>query len=117
MLTAIMMQGIRRTKVRDIELNEYWSGGLSASQSCSAGQPPDQVPARVWESANAATGPHLKVRESIGKDMGRSYTLVPVAAEKDQLAWLGARCCQLRSSNEINPARNPIASPNHDERT
>jgi len=77
MLTAIMMQGIRRTKVRDVELNEYWSGGLSASQSCSAGQPPDQVPARFRESANTATGPHLKVRESIGKDMGRSYALMP----------------------------------------
>ena len=56
----VMMQGMRRTKVRDVELNEYWSGGLSASQSCSAGQPPDQVPARVRESANAATGPHLR---------------------------------------------------------
>jgi len=49
--------------------------------------------------------------------MGRSYTLVPVAAEKDQLVRLRARCGRLRSSNEINPARNPIASPNHDERT
>jgi len=56
----VMMQGIRRTKVRDVELNEYWSGGLSASQSCSAGQPPDQVLARVRKSANAATGPHLR---------------------------------------------------------
>jgi len=49
--------------------------------------------------------------------MGRSNTLVPVAAEKDQLVQLRARCCRLRSSNEINPAHNPIASPNHDERT
>jgi len=49
--------------------------------------------------------------------MGWSYTLVPVAAEKDQLVRLRAHCCRLRSSNEINPARNPIASPNHDERT
>jgi len=71
-----MMQGICCTKVRDVELNEYWSGGLSASQSCRAGQPPDQVLARVRESANPATGPHLKVRESIGKDMGRSYALI-----------------------------------------
>jgi len=76
MLTAIMMQGIRRTKVRDVELNEYWSGGLSASQFCSAWQPPDQVPTRVRESANAATGPHLKVQESMGKDMGWSYALM-----------------------------------------
>ena len=29
----------------DVELNEYWSGGLSASRSSSAGLPPDQVPA------------------------------------------------------------------------
>ena len=57
------------------------------------------------------------VRESVGSDMGRSDTLVPVAAEKDQLVRLRAGCCQLRSSNEINPAHNPIASPNHDERT
>jgi len=77
-----MMQGIRRTKVRDVELNENWSGGLSACQSCSAGQPPDQVPARVRESANTATGPHLKVRESMGKDMGRSYALMPSRPKK-----------------------------------
>jgi len=32
-----MMQGIRRTKVRDVELNEYWSGGLTSIRSCSAG--------------------------------------------------------------------------------
>ena len=76
MLTAIMIQGILSTKLRDVELNENWSGGLSASQSCSAGQPPDQVPARVRESANAATGRHLKVGESIGKDMGWSYALM-----------------------------------------
>ena len=49
--------------------------------------------------------------------MGWSYTLVPVAAEKDYLVQLRACCCLLRSSNEINPARNPSASPNHDERT
>ena len=73
-----MMQGIRCTKVRDVKLNEYWSGGLSARQSCSAGQPPDQELARVWESANAATGPYLKVRESFGKDMGRRYALMPL---------------------------------------
>ena len=77
-----MMQRIRGTKGRDVELNEYWSGRLSASQSCSAGQPPDQVPTRVRESANAATGPHLKVRESIGKDMGQSYALMPSRPKK-----------------------------------
>ena len=45
------------------------------------------------------------------------FRVFTVAAEKDQLVRLRARCCRLRSSNEINPAPNPIASPNHDERT
>jgi hypothetical protein len=30
MLTLVMIQSIRRTKVRDVELNEYWNGGFSA---------------------------------------------------------------------------------------
>ena len=38
-----------------------------------------------------------------------------VAAEKELLVWL--RVCYLRLRNVINPAQNPIAQPNHDERT
>jgi len=44
----------------DVELNEYWSGGLSASQSCSAGSPQTKYRLVIRESANAATEPHLR---------------------------------------------------------
>jgi len=83
MLTTIMMQGTRRTKVRDVGLNEYWSGGLSASQSCSAGQPQTKyrlVLGKVQTPLQDRTSG--TVRESIGKDMGRSYALMPSRPKK-----------------------------------
>jgi hypothetical protein len=90
------MQCIRRATV-DGRCAEHRSG------SCSAGQPPDQVPARVRESASAATGPHLrnappKKFESLDGRYGAELYLIAVAAEKDQRP----------------PARNPYR-PNRDE--
>jgi len=73
----------------DVELNEYWSGGLSASRSCSAGQPPDQVPACDSGKCKHCywTAPQEQFESLLGAIWGGAIAWCPLWLRR--ISWYG----------------------------
>jgi len=73
----------------DVELNEYWSGGLSASRSCSAGQPPDHVPTRDSGKCKRHywTAPQEQFESLLGAIWGGAIPWCPLRPRR--ISWYG----------------------------
>jgi len=95
----------------DVELNEYWSGGLTASRSCSAGLPSDQVPSRDSGKCKRRywTAPQEQFKSLLGAIWGGAIPWCPLRPRR--ISWYGGGL--VAASSGLVTKSTPHATQSH----